>query len=246
MDAEYSDVFRDEQAVRKYADEVYADGTYATVRNERQRTWLRSFVERTFAEPPVLHDFACGTGRVIASIHDLVSESHGYDVSRAMMERGAEDGVEAVWHVVDADGPDPAPVPTRGPALVTAFRFFLNTPDVARHRALAFAAAALPTAEAGVLLVENHGHSRSLRHFTRKTHRQRAWFNELSTPHVRELLAEHDFEITDTVAFSVLPSRAYRLGPLSRLLVPLDGLLVRLPGSHLIAAGLVHVARRRA
>lgn len=244
MDTDYSEVFRSDDAVRKYADVVYAPGTYASVRDERQRTWLRSFVQETFDDPPVLHDFACGTGRVIASVRDLVRDAHGYDVSPEMMARGEADGVDAAWHVVPATGPSPMPVPTTGPALVTAFRFFLNTDDEARHRALDFAAAALPDADAGVLLVENHGHSRSLRHFTRPTNRQRPWFNELSTPHVRSLLAEHGFEVLDTVAFTVLPSRAYRLGALSRALRPLDGRLARLPGADRVGVGLVHVARR--
>src|SRR3712207_8603476 len=46
----------------------------------------------------------------------------------------------------------------------TMFRLLLNVDDAVRDRAIAFAAKALPDADAGLLIVENHGSADSLRH----------------------------------------------------------------------------------
>jgi len=243
MKHDYAGVFKDERAVEKYADELYASGTYASIVSERQGTWLRRLVATTFpGTPPVLHDFACGTGRVMRFLADVVTEAHGYDTSAAMIDRARADGVKGEFHLIDEDGPLPTPVATDSPALVTAFRFLLNTSEQARDRTVAFAAAALPAPESGLLLLENHGHRRSLRHLL-NSRRRHEWFNELSTADVEALLRRHGFELVSSRAFTLVPRRAYR-GRLRAVVEPVDRLAVRLPGAAVVAVDVVHVARR--
>ncbi len=108
-----------------------------------------------------------------------MTAAHGYDVSPAMMARANELGRTATWHTVprtagtDAGG-------RRLPAIVTVFRLLLNVPPDVRDRAVKFAAAALPDAPSGLLVVQNHGNRRSLRHLRSRRRADREWFQELS------------------------------------------------------------------
>ncbi|MET0423332.1 MAG: class I SAM-dependent methyltransferase, partial [Actinoplanes sp.] len=158
MTTDYTKVFQDTAAVEKYENVTYAPDSYASQINDRQRDYLRTMVRREFGPiQPVQHDFACGTGRAIRTLHGLVREAHGYDTSAEMMAKAAEVGSVATWHQVPMDGPVPEPVEAGFPAVVTMFRLLLNVDDEVRDRALAFAAKALPSFDSGILVVENHG-----------------------------------------------------------------------------------------
>src|SRR6185369_12897443 len=198
MTADYTEVFRDADAVEKYEHVTYAPASYATRINERQRAYLRKLVHREFAgEQPVQHDFACGTGRAIRTLHGLVRAAHGYDTSAEMMHKAAAIGSQALWHAVPTAGPVPEPVDAGRPAIVTIFRLLLNVDDPVRDRALAFAAKALRKRADGLLVVENHGNTASLRHLRARRHSGERWFAELSHAQVAALLDRHGFEIVD-------------------------------------------------
>ena len=82
MTTDYTRVFQDTDAVEKYETVTYAPDSYASRINERQRAYLRDLVVRQFGDRrPAQHDFACGTGRAIRTLHGLVREAHGYDTS---------------------------------------------------------------------------------------------------------------------------------------------------------------------
>ena len=156
------------------------------------------------------HDFACGTGRAIRTLHGLVRAAHGYDTSAEMMAKAAEVGTRADFHQVPADGPVPSPVDAGAPAIVTMFRLLLNVDDAVRDRALAFAAKALPTRDAGLLVVENHGNASSVRHLRARRHSGERWFAELSHEQVADLLGRHGFEIVERRGLSMLTAVAAR------------------------------------
>ena len=178
---EYTQVFQDTEAVEKYENVTYAPDSYASRINDRQRAYLRKLVQQRFSvRKPVQHDFACGTGRAIRTLHGLVREAHGYDTSAEMMAKASEVGSQAQWHQVPQDGPVPEPVSAGLPAIVTMFRLLLNVDEAIRDRALAFAAKALPDADAGLLVIENHGNASSLRHLRARRHSGQRWFAELS------------------------------------------------------------------
>jgi hypothetical protein len=125
------------------------------------------------------------------------------------------------------------------------FRLLLNVPDEVRDRAIAFAAAALPTRDAGMLVVENHGNRQSLRHLAARRHAGDPWFSELSHHEVLSLFERHGFELVTARAFAVLPAGAYRrswLRPFARVV---DDLLARVPFVWRWGTDVLYVARRR-
>jgi predicted TPR repeat methyltransferase len=245
MRADYAEIFQSTDNVDKYTEVVYAPGSYASHVNTRQRAYIRDLVTRTYRDRrPVQHDFACGTGRAIRLLHGLVRAAHGYDPSAEMLAKAKEAGTHATLHVVAASGPLPVPAGVDGPALVTMFRLLLNVPDEVRERALAFAATALPTADAGLLVVENHGNRKSLRHLAARRHAGDPWFSELSHATVLDLFERHGFELVEARAFALCPAGAYRsfLRPVARLV---DDLLVRVPFLWRWGTDVLYVARRR-
>ena len=242
MTADYTKVFQDADAVEKYESVTYAPDTYASRINDRQRAYLRGLVTREFGDrAPVQHDFACGTGRAIRTLHGLVRAAHGYDTSAEMMAKAAEVGTEASFHQVPIDGPVPEPVDAGLPAVVTMFRLLLNVDDGIRDRALAFAAKALPTSEAGLLVVENHGNASSVRHLRARRHSGQRWFAELSHEQVAELFGRHGFEVVERRGFSML-TPSLHTHPLARAA---DAAARRLPGSDAYAVNVLYAARRK-
>ncbi len=211
MSVDYTQVFQDPSAVEKYAERTYARGTFSSIVSARQTGWLRGFVPTAFEVPPVHHDFACGTGRVARMLAGLVETSHGYDTSEAMLAKSRELGTPGHAHLVQPGGAAPEIVPGR-PALVTAFRFVLNVDDILRDQLMEFASAALPDPEAGLLMVENHGNTASLRHLRRTFGRMDAsmWFRELSHGQMRELLDRHGYELVGMQGFTLFTQGCYR------------------------------------
>jgi len=241
LTTDYTKVFQDTDAVEKYENITYAPDSYASQINERQQDYLRTLVRREFGElAPVQHDFACGTGRAIRTLHGLVREAHGYDTSAAMMAKAAEVGSRANWHQVAADGPVPHPVPAGYPAIVTMFRLLLNVEDAVRDRALTFAARTLPSADSGVLVVENHGNAGSVRHLRARKRRGQRWFAELSHEQVATLLDKHGFVIIERRGFSMITPGLHG-NPVARAA---DAALRRLPGSDTYAVNVLYTARR--
>jgi hypothetical protein len=242
LTTDYTKVFQDADAVAKYEHVTYAPDSYASRINERQQEYLRKLVQREFgAKLPVQHDFACGTGRAIRTLHGLVREAHGYDTSAEMMAKAEEVGSQAQWHQIPADGPVPNPVPAGHPAIVTMFRLLLNVDEQVRERAIAFAGKALPTPDAGVLVVENHGNAGSLRHLRARRHSGERWFAELSHAEVTQLLDRHGFEIVERRGFSMLTESLNRI-PLARAA---DAAARALPGTDGFAVNVLYTARRK-
>ncbi len=241
LTTDYTKVFQDTEAVEKYETVTYAPNSYASQINDRQRDYLRALVRREFGpDSPAQHDFACGTGRAIRTLHGLVSEAHGYDTSAAMLAKAADVGSRAHWHQVAMDGPVPNPVPAGTPAIVTMFRLLLNVDDRVRDRALAFAAKALPDAAAGLLVVENHGNTTSVRHLRARKHNGERWFAELSHAQVSDLFARHGFEIVEQRGFSMITPGLHR-NPVARAA---DATMRIMPGSNRYAVNVVYAARR--
>jgi SAM-dependent methyltransferase len=241
LTTDYTKVFQDAEAVEKYENVTYAPDSYASQINQRQRDYLRTLVRREFGpRAPVQHDFACGTGRAIRTLHGLVREAHGYDTSAEMMAKAAEVGSHADWHRVPTGGPVPEPVAAGHPAIVTMFRLLLNVDEAIRDRALAFAAKVLPEAASGVLVVENHGNAGSLRHLRARRHRADRWFAELSHEQVEKLLDRHGFEVVERRGFSMITPSLHG-NPLARAA---DAAVRKLPGTDGYAVNVLYTARR--
>jgi predicted TPR repeat methyltransferase len=245
MRADYIQIFQDARVAEKYDEVVYAPDSYSSAVSARQRGYLRRLVRRAYPDRrPVQHDFACGTGRAVKLLHGLVREAHGYDTSAAMLDKARVAGLYARWHEIAATGPVPAPATVEPPAVVTVLRLLLNVPDEVRDRAIAFAARALPTTDSGLLIVENHGNSQSLRHLLRRRHADDPWFAELSHVDVERLLARHGFRIVARHGFTLFPKGAYRFPALRPLVRRTDDLLCRAGMLSRFATDVLYVARR--
>jgi SAM-dependent methyltransferase len=241
--SEYTEVFQNPTVAEQYAERKYAPGTFSSLVSARQAGWLRGFVPNAFPVPPVHHDFACGTGRIARMLAGLVSVSHGYDTSEAMLGKGRELGTPGFAHLVEAGRAEPEADPLR-PALVTAFRFVLNADPHLRDQLMEFASAALPDPESGLLLVENHGSSASLRHLRRTFGRLDTdmWFQELSHREVRDLFDRHGYELLGMQGFTLFTQGCYR-NPWRPLAKAADDALAS-PLSQW-ATDVVYIARRR-
>jgi hypothetical protein len=245
MRADYTEVFRDPKAAEKYADETYAAGTFSSVVSQRQEEWLRGFVAEAFDSPPVHHDFACGTGRAMRMLRGLVTQSHGYDTSEAMISKARRLDTPGVMHLVSETGPLPSD--DSSPALVTMFRLLLNASPAVRDRAMEFAAGMLPDRESGLLVAENHGNTGSLRHLKSVFAKPEsaAWFAELSHQEVVDLFDRHGFEVVTRQGFTMLTQGFYRRAPLRWLAPALDDAMSRRPAAARYATDVLYVARRR-
>lgn len=245
MRADYTELFRDESAVAKYEQVTFAPDSYASTVNQRQRAYLRRLVKRAFPyRLPVQHDFACGTGRAIRLLHGLVRAAHGYDTSEPMLTRATETGLAAELHLIDATGDVPDPVATDGPTLVTIFRLLLHVDEPVRERAIAFAAKALRNYDAGLLIVENHGNRRSLRHLRRRRYHRSPWYQELDHVEIAELLARHGFTIVERRGFAMFTQGWYTRPWLRPIASTLDGLLTRTGWLTPWSVNVVYIARR--
>jgi hypothetical protein len=245
MRTDYAEVFQDARAAEKYDEVQYAADSQASAAGARQRRYLRRLVQDAFPlQSPTQHDFACGTGRAIGLLQGLVRGAHGYDSSAAMIERAQRSWSPAQWHLVDEDGPVPAPARSSGPSVVTAFRLLLNAPEEVRDRAVAFAAAALPTYTAGLLVLHNHGSSRSLRHLGARRNAGNSWFAELGDAEVNDLLDRHGFTLVGRRGCALFPAGWYRLRLTRPIVRWLDDLLCAVRVFDRYAVDVLYIARR--
>lgn len=245
MRSDYMELFQDESTVAKYEQIVYAPDSYASAVNRRQRAYLRALVKRAFPyRRPVQHDFACGTGRAIRTLHGLVRGAHGYDTSRAMLDKATGIGGNTRLHLVEAGGDVPEPEHDDPPALVTIFRLLLHADEGVRERAIAFAAKVLRHYDSGLLVVENHASRSSMHHLRRRRHRDSPWYEELDHVEVAELLGRHGFTVVERRGFAWFTQGWYGRGWLRPLAMAADNLLAASGLGSKWAVNVLYVARR--
>ena len=215
--ANYSDRFQKHEAVAAYEAGEYGAGSYASLIWDLQRPVLGKIVtdfRRTQPGPVRLLDFACGTGRVIASLEPLVDVAEGIDISENMVEVARVKCRRARLQVGDVvANPDRLQKPYD---VITSFRFLLNAEPELRCRVLQRLRTVLREPD-GLLVVNVHGNSRSLRHpaivwrrWRERTKRTGAMLNEISPAEARQLLRENGFEIVRQFGFGMLPPTFYR------------------------------------
>jgi SAM-dependent methyltransferase len=217
MPNSYSERFQDAAAVADYESKEYGAGSYSS------RIWQmqRPVVEKIIADfrgeragPVRLLDFACGTGRVISALESLVDAAEGIDISLNMVAVAREKCRRASLRVGD--------ILTQPELLsgkfdiITAFRFLLNVEPAVRRCVLKKLREVL-CAPDGLLIVNVHGNSRSLRHpaivWRRRSQRSQptgAMLNEMSPAETRQLLHDCGFQIVRQFGFGVLPPTLYR------------------------------------
>lgn len=226
----YSSRFQDRAAVEAYESMEYGAASYATF----VWAWQRPVVERIIQEfkrgrtlPVRLLDFACGTGRVIATLEPLVDTAEGIDISENMVAVARKKCRTARLQVGDILAQPELLQPPYD--VITCFRFLLNVEPELRVRILKTLRTALRPG--GLLVVNVHGNSRSLRHpavvwrrWRERSAKTHAMLNEMSPPETSWLLRESGFQIVTQFGFGMLPPTFYRT-PLRRVAAAADQFL---------------------
>jgi hypothetical protein len=194
-------------------------GGYPGAVGARQRAYLRRLLRQYFPDRrPVQYDLDGGTGRGARMLRGLVRHAYGCDASTA-------------------------PVPERGPTLVTVLR---SAPDTGMRpeyeRAFAFAARVLAPGD-GLLVVESHDPPAG--RWQRGRHRRgRAPGAVLSHVDTEALLRRYGFTVLERCGSAIFPERAYRQPLLRPLVRRLDDLLCRPGWLARCAIDVLHVAHR--
>jgi SAM-dependent methyltransferase len=227
MSISYADRFQQKDEVSSYEAAEYGAESYASRIWQLQRPVLEQVVKdfRAAQSGPVrLLDFACGTGRVLSALEPLVDAAEGVDISENMVAVARGKCTKARLLVGDILARPELLQPTYD--LISCFRFVLNAEPDLRGRVLRRLRQVLRTPD-GLLLVNVHGNSRSLRHPAIAWRRWRegstgnVMLNELSPVAARQLLAASGFEIVRQFGFGVLPPTLYRT-PLRRAAFAMD------------------------
>lgn len=228
--ASYSSRFQSQADVEAYESKEYGAASYAT----QVWQWQRPVLERIIRDfqggrkaPARLLDFACGTGRVLACVESLVEAAEGVDLSENMVALARAKCRHARLQVGDIlSQPD---LLQKTYDVITAFRFLLNVEPALRRRVL-LKLREVAREPDGLLIINVHGNSRSLRHPAIVWRRWReasqptgAMLNEMSPVETKTLLAASGFEIVRQFGFGLLPPTLYRT-PLRRPAAVLDRL----------------------
>jgi SAM-dependent methyltransferase len=231
MAINYADRFQQKEEVSFYDATEYGAESYSS------HIWRlqRPVVERVVTDfraahpgPVRLLDFACGTGRVLSVLEPLVDAADGVDISENMVAMARGKCTRARLLVGDILA-SPELLQTSYD-LISCFRFVLNAEPGLRGRVLRRLRQVLRSPD-GLLLVNVHGNSRSLRHpaivwrrWRERGGRTNVMLNELSPAGAQRLLAESGFEIVRQFGFGLLPPTLYRT-PLRRAAAAMDGSL---------------------
>jgi len=219
----YANRFQDPKAVAAYDAKEYGAGSYSSRMWELQRPvvldLIRQFREQS-KRPLNLLDFACGTGRVLSCLEPLAESIDGVDISEEMVAVARKHCRKAALRVGNVvTQPE---LLGKNYDVITAFRFLLNVEPAVRRSVLKRLREVIRQPE-GLLIVNVHGNSRSLRHpaivWRRWRERSRpsdAMLNEMSPNETRALLRECGFEVVQQFGFGIMPPTLYR--------TPLQGL----------------------
>lgn len=227
----YAERFSAPADARVYDNVEYAAGTYAQAIWEMEQPWLAGRLNELRRRRSGLRllDFACGTGRILSFVEDFAAESHGLDLSAAMVRAAASRCRRSALFVGDLLS-DPALV--RGPYdVITVFRFLLNVEAPTRAAVLRALRGRIREPD-GVLIADVHGNRQSLRHpavlWKRLLRRLRPtperldqMLAEMSPGEAGRLLVETGWRVVSQHGFGLLPPTLYRT-PLRRLARALD------------------------
>lgn len=210
-DQSYRETFSRDISAARYDEIVYAKGSSADLLWQAEYRSLRPLAAAALAGRPnaAYLDFACGTGRVLASLEDLAARAVGIDVSEAMLDRASRRCTKSTLIRADitrTNGP-----PEQQFDLITAFRFLTNAEPALRSAALAALHARLK--DDGTLLINSHGNPWSYRllllpyHWVKDRFAGRPLFGYLSNREARRLLQAAGFRIETIIGMGFVPQK---------------------------------------
>jgi len=245
----YANRFQARDDVASYDLKEYGAGSYSSRIWELQRPQLTEILRQHQAavrHSLALLDFACGTGRVLASLESNVGSADGIDISPEMVAVAKTKCKKARLQVGDILTQPELLQKTYD--VITAFRFLLNVEPEIRRRALRRLREVIRVPH-GLLLVNVHGNSRSLRHpaivwrrWRETSHHTDAMLNEMSPDEARILLRECGFQVVRQFGYGVLPPTLYRT-PLRNFAFAVDKILAGERGCNDWAIDMLFVCR---
>ena len=150
-------------------------------------------------------DFACGTGRITATVSPLVAESVGIDISESMLAAARHKCPSTRFVCADLAEQPLEPLALGEFDLVTSFRFFGNAEDALRDRALD--AISRLVRRGGYLVVNSHRNPLAigslLQRFAGRAHGM-----DLTYWKLKRLLETHGFRIVAARAIGFWVVRA--------------------------------------
>jgi SAM-dependent methyltransferase len=213
----YSGRFQDLAAVAAYESGEYGVASYSSYVWQWQRPVVEQIIknhQQGRNTPSRLLDFACGTGRVLACVESLVDAAEGIDISENMVALARAKCRKAQLKVGDILS-QPELLQDHYD-LITAFRFLLNV-EPALRRPVLRKLREVSRQPDGLLVLNIHGNSRSLRHPAILWRRWReqsqptgAMLNEMSPAEAKTLLRECGFQVVRQFGFGILPPTLYR------------------------------------
>lgn len=228
----YEERFQNHEHVNSYETHEYRANSYASCIWQIQQSVLQDILTsfRLRANRPVkLLDFACGTGRITKFVEKFADVVVGIDISPEMVEVARTKGIKAEFIVGDIlSGCKLMHLPYD---VITSFRFLLNADVDIRKRVLLQLRQVIMESD-GLLIVNVHGNSRSIRHPVivwkrwcqdkgKTRNKQDVMLNEMSPSEAKHLLAETGFEVVEQIGFGIMPSVLYRT-PLRRTALAID------------------------
>lgn len=217
---QYLERFQQPSDVVAYDESEYGRGSYSSFIWKLQQPVLRSIIEEQRARIGKIRllDFACGTGRILSFVEDLVEQSDGVDLSLPMIERAAARCQKS--RLIVGDIVADSSIARGRYEIITTFRFLLNAENSVRLAVLRALRARIDS-EHGILIANVHGHSLSSRHLALKYRRWQSarsepsaendpMLAEMEKAEIIELFRAGGFEEVRILGFGVLPQFLYR------------------------------------
>ncbi|HEX8036791.1 MAG TPA: class I SAM-dependent methyltransferase [Ktedonobacterales bacterium] len=229
-----------------YDEKIYDPARYDSWVWELYKPYLIQIVQRLASTGERLKylDFACGTGRIIAVIESLATESLGVDISQPMLDFASRKVSHTTLRCGDILAqPDLADFDYD---LITAFRFFLNTEPEMRTLVMRSLASRLSKAD-GKLIFNIHSNSWSVDGIKSLYRRLRGWppVNAMPYSQVHRLVEDAGLEIEAWYGFALWPDRLY-LSPAGNICRQVDQWAARIRPLRWISKDMLFVCRRRA
>lgn len=221
---------------------LYAEDSAHTSLWHLESQYLSDLIERLVPGKNKYLDFACGTGRIIASFAECFNEADGIDISEPMLALARAKKLKA--ELIQGDITKDANIVGDGYDLITAFRFFLNAQDSLRREVITILAEKL--APDGILVFNIHNSKPSLLWLQNSFMNifKTAKVKSMSRRQVNELLKDTPLQIVETTAFGIIPKAAHIiLKP--RLWRWLDRTLRKCRFLQNIGSDVIYVCRRR-
>ena len=216
MTINYSERFQQKAAVESYEAREYAAASYSTRIWQLQRPILEKLlIDFRSAQTPVrLLDFACGTGRVLSRVEQFADKADGIDISEQMVAVARTKCTKARLQVGNVlTNPE---LLGNDYNVITCFRLLLNLEPKMRAQILLELRKAIRQPD-GLLLINVHGNSHSLRHpaiawrrWRERSAKSDTMLNEMSPAETEKLLWENGFRVVRKIGFGLVPPVFYK------------------------------------